>query len=227
MASSEWRMASSERGALAPVLRSEYHAEKREFCKSLNLFRPSSFDIRYSPFATRYSLLAIQKAPPRSLRSAGAGRGVCARLSGGRRDAFDERALPRRSRMPGGLGVSPVGLSLRRPPLFRLPLFHGASGAVLGSLQAAATAATRKPMLLFRFDGALLLRRAERQFEAPLFQLPPRCTRAEPCPVIRMGQRSEVRGRTHLIPRCKRSGTPLNHRTHRKNHGFSFRVSRG
>ena len=31
-------------------------------------------------------------------------------------------------------------------------------------------------MLLFRFDGELLLRYAERQFDAVLFQLPPRFT---------------------------------------------------
>ena len=34
-------------------------------------------------------------------------------------------------------------------------------------------------MLLFRFDGLLLLRFAERQFWALLFQLPPRMTRFE------------------------------------------------
>jgi hypothetical protein len=38
----------------------------------------------------------------------------------------------------------------------------------------------RKPMLLFRFDGVLLFRFAERQFDAVLFQLPPRFTRFEP-----------------------------------------------
>ena len=35
-------------------------------------------------------------------------------------------------------------------------------------------------MLLLLFDGLLLLRFAERQFWALLFQLPPRCTRLEP-----------------------------------------------
>ena len=35
-------------------------------------------------------------------------------------------------------------------------------------------------MLLFRFDGVLLFRFAERQFDAVLFQLPPRFTRFEP-----------------------------------------------
>ena len=34
-------------------------------------------------------------------------------------------------------------------------------------------------MLLFRFDGSLLFRFAERQFLALLFQLPPRITRFE------------------------------------------------
>ena len=38
----------------------------------------------------------------------------------------------------------------------------------------------RKPRLLFRFDGLFLLRLAERQFLASLFQLPPRFTRFEP-----------------------------------------------
>ena len=38
----------------------------------------------------------------------------------------------------------------------------------------------RKPRLLFRFSGSFLLRHAERQFLASLFQLPPRFTRCEP-----------------------------------------------
>ena len=37
--------------------------------------------------------------------------------------------------------------------------------------------AGRKPMLLLRFDGWSLLRLAERQFWALVFQLPPRITR--------------------------------------------------
>lgn len=40
--------------------------------------------------------------------------------------------------------------------------------------------ATRKPRLLFRFVGLFLLRFADRQFLAVLFQLPPRFTRFEP-----------------------------------------------
>lgn len=36
------------------------------------------------------------------------------------------------------------------------------------------------PRLLLRFEGELLLRLATRQFEALLFQLPPRLTRFEP-----------------------------------------------
>ena len=40
--------------------------------------------------------------------------------------------------------------------------------------------ASRKPRLLFRFDGVFLLRFAERQFAAVLFQLPPRFTRSAP-----------------------------------------------
>jgi hypothetical protein len=38
----------------------------------------------------------------------------------------------------------------------------------------------RKPRLLFRFDGSFLLRFADRQFLAVLFQPPPRLTRYEP-----------------------------------------------
>ena len=40
--------------------------------------------------------------------------------------------------------------------------------------------ARRKPMLLLRFDGSFLLRFADWQFAASLFQLPPRFTRFEP-----------------------------------------------
>lgn len=42
------------------------------------------------------------------------------------------------------------------------------------------TKTRRKPTLLLRLPGALLLRFAERQFCALLFQLPPRNTRFEP-----------------------------------------------
>ena len=41
--------------------------------------------------------------------------------------------------------------------------------------------AKRKPRLLLRFDGAILLRFADRQFLAMLFPLPPRITRFERC----------------------------------------------
>ena len=47
------------------------------------------------------------------------------------------------------------------------------------SAPSAELAATRKPRLLFRFDGVFLLRFADRQFLAALFQLPPRFTRFE------------------------------------------------
>jgi hypothetical protein len=40
--------------------------------------------------------------------------------------------------------------------------------------------AGRKPMLLFRLAGLFLLRFAERQFWASLFQEPPRSTRFSP-----------------------------------------------
>ena len=41
-------------------------------------------------------------------------------------------------------------------------------------------AATRNPRLVFRLSGVFLLRFADRQFLALLFQLPPRFTRLEP-----------------------------------------------
>lgn len=73
--------------------------------------------------------------------------------------------LPARAR-PGLGFCSPV--AKRENGLFRPagypPLAHGA-------------AATRKPRLLFRLPGSFLLRYAERQFSAELFQLPPRITR--------------------------------------------------
>ena len=40
--------------------------------------------------------------------------------------------------------------------------------------------ASRKPLFSLRFDGSFLLRLADRQFAASLFQLPPRFTRFEP-----------------------------------------------
>jgi len=43
---------------------------------------------------------------------------------------------------------------------------------------------TRKPLLLLRFDGLFLLRFADRQFSAVLFQLPPRFTRFEPLRIV-------------------------------------------
>ena len=56
----------------------------------------------------------------------------------------------------------------------------------VGSVRRASTRraelrARRKPRLLFRFGGSFLLRFADRQFLASLFQLPPRFTRFEPC----------------------------------------------
>jgi hypothetical protein len=47
-------------------------------------------------------------------------------------------------------------------------------------LHRAKLAATRKPRLLFRLSGVFLLRLADRQFCALLFQLPPRFTRLVP-----------------------------------------------
>jgi hypothetical protein len=56
-----------------------------------------------------------------------------------------------------------------------------AAGSISGtSIPSAELRSTRKPRLLFRLSGVFLLRFAERQFLALLFQLPPRFTRFEP-----------------------------------------------
>ena len=44
--------------------------------------------------------------------------------------------------------------------------------------------ASRKPLLFLRFAGSLVLRFADRQFAASLFQLPPRITRFEPLRIV-------------------------------------------
>ena len=56
-------------------------------------------------------------------------------------------------------------------------LFRGSHPTLLLSY---GTKTRRKPMLLFRLSGLLLLRLADRQFSELLFQLPPRFTRFEP-----------------------------------------------
>ena len=53
-------------------------------------------------------------------------------------------------------------------------------GSVTGFRHARELRARRKPKLLFRLSGELLLRFADRQFTALLFQPPPRFTRCEP-----------------------------------------------
>ena len=55
------------------------------------------------------------------------------------------------------------------------------SSGGLPSVRLGSDWAGRKPRLLFRFSGSFLLRFAERQFLALLFQLPPRITRFEAC----------------------------------------------
>ena len=56
-----------------------------------------------------------------------------------------------------------------------------AAGSISGtSIPFAELRSTRKPRLLFRLSGVFLLRFADRQFLALLFQLPPRFTRFEP-----------------------------------------------
>lgn len=54
-----------------------------------------------------------------------------------------------------------------------------------GIRPALGAAAGRKPRLSFRLSGVFLLRLADRQFGAVLFQLPPRFTRLEPVACIR------------------------------------------
>jgi hypothetical protein len=56
-------------------------------------------------------------------------------------------------------------------------LFRGSHPTLLLSY---GTKTRRKPILLFRLSRVLLLRFADRQFPALLFQLPPRSTRIEP-----------------------------------------------
>lgn len=56
-------------------------------------------------------------------------------------------------------------------------LFSGSHPALLMSY---GTKTRRKPLLLLRLSGLLLLRFATRQFSGLLFQLPPRITRFEP-----------------------------------------------
>ena len=69
------------------------------------------------------------------------------------------------------IGGSPHGLAAAGTG--RHPVRQAHSGA------SCRAAARRNPMLLFRFDGLLLFRFAERQFLALLFQLPPRIIRFE------------------------------------------------
>ena len=66
------------------------------------------------------------------------------------------------------------------PEIYRggvINLFRGSHPTLLLSY---GTKTRRKPMLLFRLSGLLLLRLADRQFSELLFQLPPRFTRFEP-----------------------------------------------
>jgi hypothetical protein len=76
----------------------------------------------------------------------------------------------------------------------------GQDGRAIGSVRpgirpAAGARATRKPRLLFRLSGVFLLRFADRQFAASLFQLPPRLTRFEPhdrSPAFVVAQPNEI-----------------------------------
>jgi len=54
------------------------------------------------------------------------------------------------------------------------------------SIPTAELRSTRKLLLVLRLDGVFLIRYAERQFCAGLFQLPPRITRREPADLVRV-----------------------------------------
>ncbi len=87
------------------------------------------------------------------------------------RDPPGPSAFPFQPTSPGGL------LSLCLAPLSARGL--DATGSSPLSLRSGART-TRKPRLLFSFSGLFLLRFADRQFLAELFQLPPRFTRLSP-----------------------------------------------
>ena len=67
--------------------------------------------------------------------------------------------------------------------------------SVAKSIAFAELRATRKPRLLLRFDGSLLLRFADRQLSGLFLQLPPRFTRLEPLdrsPLVTLAHGSET-----------------------------------
>ena len=118
--------------------------------------------------------------------------------SGAPRGPASPSSLPRTQRKgPAGTfgaraPTSPGGAPRLRPR--RKPRDGHEAGSMKGKIHSprsirsrhrAGARTTRKPRLLFAFDGLFLLRFADRQFEASLFQLPPRFTRFEPtapCP---------------------------------------------
>lgn len=100
--------------------------------------------------------------------------------------AFDtESGLP----APDGLELSFAGRSTASNLPDRKATCSGSPSSDLPS----GAAATRKPRLLFRFDGVFLFRIADRQFLAEFLQLPPRFTRFEPVIAHRKRCNSAVR----------------------------------
>ena len=75
--------------------------------------------------------------------------------------------------------------------------------SVNGSNRAVGVLARRKPTLLFLLPGLFLLRLADRQFLALLFQLPPRITRFEPlydtCPSNEGASEPEAVGKAEML----------------------------
>jgi hypothetical protein len=85
---------------------------------------------------------------------------------------FASACISRRSYQPR-LAFEVLPRRVSAPGTGRHPVRQAHSGA------SCRAAASRNPMLLFRLPGVLLLRYAERQFLALLFQLPPRIVRFE------------------------------------------------
>ena len=81
--------------------------------------------------------------------------------------------MPLRGRTPRMLRIKihePTSMALSPKEPRAIPIRFKS----IGMAYYCADKASRKPMLLLRFVGALLLRFAERQFPASLFELPPR-----------------------------------------------------
>ena len=75
----------------------------------------------------------------------------------------------------------------------------------------------RSPRLLLRLSGVLLLRLAERQFLALLFQLPPRFTRLEPLPATTLCYQFHTFASEHLT-------LSMIYKSHKRNDMFLQRL---